>query len=218
MPNRRRDKIAVLGGSGHARSVAETAQASGFDVVAFVIIEPGEEKGLDRPAVPSLEMLNLEDVGLAIGVGINFQREAVYKKVIATYPTVTFPVIAHPSAWISSSAKLSPGSVIFAHASVAAKSEVGLCGLLNIGSSLDHDSTLGAFASLGPGARTGGNVTIGNRSLIGINAGILQGRQVGADSVVGGHSLVNRNIGDLTVAFGIPARSVKARAKTDPHF
>ena len=87
--------------------------------------------------------------------------------------------------------------------------------LINTGASLDHESVLEAFASLGPGAHTGGGVAIGQRSVIGLNAGILQGRNVGADSVIGAQSLVTSDIESGVVAVGSPARAIRTRQRED---
>jgi len=70
---------------------------------------------------------------------------------------------------------------------------------------------MGDFASLGPGSRTGGNVSIGQRSVLGLQAGILQGRTIGEDTVVGAHSLVVEDIPPLSVAMGAPCRVTRSR-------
>ena len=94
--------------------------------------------------------------------------------------------------------------------------EVGA--LLNTGSSLDHDSFLAHFASLGPGARTGGNVRIAERTVIGLNAGMLQGVSIGSDTVVGAHSFVNKDMPAATVAYGVPATPVRRRQRNDRYY
>jgi acetyltransferase-like isoleucine patch superfamily enzyme len=67
------------------------------------------------------------------------------------------------------------------------------------------------FSSLAPGARTGGNVTIGRQTTIGMNSAVLQGLSVGDDVVIGAQSLVRADIDESTIAYGIPARVIRQR-------
>ena len=197
--------------------VMEAAQASGFHVIGFVVQKSSEKVAHSLSVFSSLSEIDLANVGLALGIGANFTRESVYERVLVEFPHAVFPAIVHPTAFVSPSAKIGAGSVLLPHSSVGSGSYVGVGALLNTGSSLDHNSTLSAFASLGPGARTGGDVAVGERSMIGLNSGVLQGRHVGTDTVVGAHSLVFNDLGNLVVAYGIPATEVRGRLKSDPY-
>lgn len=210
-------RIAVVGSSGHAKSVSEAAESAGLVVEStHELGEPGDTT-FDH-LLSSLKALDFDSVGLSLGAGDNQLRESAYKAVGAAYPNAFFPPIVHSTAWVSSSAHLGPGSVVLAHASVGAGARVGAGGLVNTGSSLDHDSEMKEFSSLAPGARTGGNVRIGARSMIGLQAGILQGRSVGDDSAIGAHSLVIEDIPPFSVGMGTPCRVTRSRVKDEPHY
>jgi sugar O-acyltransferase (sialic acid O-acetyltransferase NeuD family) len=211
------NRLAVIGFKGHARVVSEAAQAAGFDVIGFVVEKHIEKDAPSCPDFRGLSEIDLDYVGLALGIGLNFLRENVYERIAAEFPHAVFPAIVHPTAFVSPSAKIGAGSVLLPHSSVGSGSYVGVGALLNTGSSLDHNSTLSAFASLGPGARTGGDVAVGERSMIGLNSGVLQGRHVGTDTVVGAHSLVFNDLGNLVVAYGTPAKKIRSRLKNDPY-
>ena len=77
---------------------------------------------------------------------------------------------------------------------------------------------MGDFGSLRPGARTGGRVTIGARSMVGLNAGVLQGRKIGDDTVIRAHSLATQDFASSVVALGIPCQVVKNRRREDAYF
>ena len=70
---------------------------------------------------------------------------------------------------------------------------------------------MGDFASLGPGSKAGGNVSIGQKSQLRLQAGILQGQTIDEDTVVGAQSLVIDHIPPLSVAIGIPCRVTRGR-------
>ena len=81
----------------------------------------------------------------------------------------------------------------------------------------DHDSHLGAFASLAPGAITGGGVEIGARSFVGLGAQLIHGVSIGADTVVGAGALVLHPLPDGVVAYGAPARVIRSRQVSEPY-
>jgi len=66
--------------------------------------------------------------------------------------------------------------------------------------------------------RTGGNVSVGERTMIGIREGILNRVTVGSDCVVGAHCLVNSDLGNNIVAWGTPVETVRTRLKADPYY
>ena len=207
----------IIGAGGHARSVLDAARSAGRDVLGFVDHrKSGEHCGL--PILQSLAELDVESVVFALGIGTNFAREAAHSAIREQHPSAQFPTIIHSSAWVSPMASLQEASVVLAMASVGPGASVGIGGLLNTGASLDHDAVLGMFSSLGPGARTGGGATIGARSMVGLNAGVLQEISVGADTVIGAHSLVSSSVPDLVVAFGTPAKTLRARERDDPYY
>ena len=74
-----------------------------------------------------------------------------------------------------------------------------------------YSARVSLTASLGPGARTGGNTLIAPRTMLGLQADILQGRTIGEDTFVGAHSLVDDNIPPMSVAMGIPCRVTRSR-------
>lgn len=210
-------KLIVIGAGGHAGSVADAARSAGFSIVGFFDGSTDRTTG-KLEALDSLDGVDLEATGFALGIGANYSREDAYATIKNSYPGARFPLIVHSSAWVSPSANLAEGAVVMSMASVGPGCSVGPGSLVNTGSSLDHDSKMGSFASLGPGARTGGNVTIGERSVVGLNAGILQGISVGSDTVIGAHSLVNKDTPDSAVAYGTPATVVRQRQRDERYY
>ena len=211
-------KLIIVGAGGHALSVADAAISSSWSVVGFYSPDGAGPSSMMGEIFTSLDALDLSDVSFALGIGTNHLRQAVAEDIGKRFPQKEIVSIIHPTAWVSSQAIVHPGAVILAHAAVGPGSTVGHGALLNTGSSLDHESTLGNYASLGPGARSGGNVTVGERTMIGMLAGILHGVKVGSDTVVGAQSLVNTDLDSNLVAWGTPARTVRTRLKEDPYY
>lgn len=73
--------------------------------------------------------------------GDNVQRQAwIARLEEAGY---TLPVVIHPNAYISKSAKICPGTVVLANAVVNADAGIGKGCIINIGALVDHDSEIG---------------------------------------------------------------------------
>ncbi len=64
---------------------------------------------------------------------------------------------------------------------------------------------------------TGGGVLVGHHTAVSIGTTVLHGRTIGAHTVVGGGSLVVTDLPDHVVAYGTPARVVRARAEGEPY-
>lgn len=212
------DKIVIVGSSGHARVIIDIVEQQGRHQLVGLIdsfrpageLTMGHEVLGDEQALGAL-MLTQGVTGAIIGIGDNAVRRRVAHKLAADYPDLRFVTAVHPSASVGRQTKLGAGTVIMAGACINPCCQIGQHCIINTRASLDHDSLVGDFASLAPGAITGGNVHIGAHSAVGIGATILHGRQVGQHTVIGANATVVKDIPDLTVAYGTPARVVRPR-------
>jgi len=210
--------LVIVGAGGHASSVAETAAACGFNLIAFVDSVGARTNLLGKPIWPDLSTDYLDRGGIvALAIGDNSTREKVAWDVLANLPDRAVPALVHPSATVSRFASISAGSVVLQGAIVGSGSSVGRYCILNSGSQLDHDGVLEDFSSLAPGAILGGRVHVGKRSAVGIGAVIKHGISIGSDTVVGAASYVHCNLPDGVVAYGTPARIQRTRAVRDPY-
>jgi maltose O-acetyltransferase len=64
-------------------------------------------------------------------------------------------------------------------------------------------------------AQTGGPVCIGDFAFIGSRVTILPGVTIGEGAVVGAGAVVSKDIAPWTIAFGVPAKSIKARPRVE---
>ena len=201
--------LLILGAGGHAKVVAETVLARG-SVSSIAFLD-------DRPLPPILgwPVLGCLDQALDLSIQEKFPAALVAignpetrllwlaKLQAAGYQ---LPLLIHPSAWISPSAQIGPGSVVFAQAAVQAQAEIGIGAILNTGCSVDHDAQLSDAVHICPGARLAGEVKVGARSWIGIGASVIQQVRIGSDVTVGAGAAVVRDLPNGVTAVGVPAR------------
>ena len=78
--------------------------------------------------------------------------------------------------------------------------------IVNTGASVDHDSVIGDYAHVAPGARLGGHVRVGEGALLGVGSAFLPGVSVGAWATVGVGAAVVGDVPEGVIARGVPAR------------
>lgn len=210
--------VIIIGAGGHAVSVAETVLAGGHRIRAFVSESPETDDLLGVPVVaPDTQPEQDPSTHVVLAIGDNSQRERAWKRYVGIVGEARLPAFIHPSAHVSALANIAPGTVILQGAIVGSGAQVGYACLINTGAILDHESALEDYASLAPGAVTGGRVRIGTRSAISIGATLTHGVSVGPDTVIGAASLVTRDVPGNVVAYGIPARVIRPREAADPY-
>jgi sugar O-acyltransferase (sialic acid O-acetyltransferase NeuD family) len=128
------------------------------------------------------------------------------------------PVLIHPNACVSPTARLGDGTVVMAGAVVSTHAKVGELCIINTRASIDHDCELGDCVHIAPGVTLAGNVMVGDNSLVGVGATIIPGLIVGSDAVVGAGSVVLRDVPSNTTVVGAPAHAIphKGARPTEP--
>lgn len=203
----------VYGSGGHARVITEILILSGVEVVA--LLDDDESRvGIHVMSCPivraDVALDTLIDQGIEYGiVGIGDNRIREEKAALVRQSGYRLIGAVHPTAVISSTAELEPGTAVMAKAVVNPGARVGENCILNTGCIVDHDCLIGLNVHLSPGVNLGGNVTIGDRTHIGIGASVLNNIAIGSDVVVGGGAVVIRDLPDGVTAVGVPAKIIK---------
>ncbi len=141
---------------------------------------------------------------LALAVGDN----GVRLRQLSLVPAAMLPVLVHPSAAVSPSARLGAGTVILPQAVVNAAVRIGAGCIINSGAIVEHDCAIGDAVHVAPGAVLLGNVEVGSESWVGARAVVRPGLTIGADCMVGMGSVVIRHVPDRMTVVGNPAREM----------
>lgn len=218
------DNIVIIGSSGHAKVIIDIVQQEGkYNVVGLLdrFRDIGEKtlgypvlgKEKDLPRLIKAHALK----GAVVGIGDNFVRSMVVARLKKISPDLPFVSAVHPKASIAMEVSVGEGTVVMAGVSINPCSSVGRFCILNTNSSLDHDSILEDFASLAPGVTAGGNCRIGQYCAISIGTVLTHGIHIGAHTVIGAGSLVMKPIESFVVAYGTPAKAIRARKQGDKY-
>jgi sugar O-acyltransferase (sialic acid O-acetyltransferase NeuD family) len=206
------DKVIVYGASGHGKVVADILRSRRMEIEGFVDDDPF--KGREASDLKILgdakwlaERAGRQPVVVALGIGDNFDRHAIVQRCVKT--GIRLLTAVHPSATIATSAKISPGVVIMAHAVVNADAVIGCGSIINTAAIVEHDCDVGSFAHLSPKVAIGGHVQVGDFSWLGIGSTVISNIKVGTGSIVGAGATVVHDVDDWVVAVGTPARILK---------
>jgi len=196
-------EIYIYGASGHGKVVADIARAVGFTVAAFVDDDESKSEFCGLPCIRADKMQRLP---VALGIGSNKARQAVYKKL--KKGGFDMPTLIHPSAVISPSAQVSEASVVMPNAVVNAYAAIGTGCIVNTAAVIEHDCTIGDFVHISPNAALAGGVSVGEMSHIGIGASVIQLVSIGKECTIGAGAAVISDISDGVTAVGVPARLI----------
>lgn len=216
--------IVLFGASDQCRHTLDIIEQEGrYRVVGiFDTVKPPGTRVDGYPVLGYLEKLpeamrDLQVQGGLIAIGDNFIRRKVAREIEAAVPDFPFVSTIHPSAIIGKQVQIGAGCTIMEGVVINNTSILGKHCNLWTRSSLDHDSTMEDFASFSPGVVTGGRAFIGECSVMGIGSTLLHYRSVGRHCVIGGGSLVNRDIPDYSLAWGVPAKVIRARQEGEKY-
>jgi sugar O-acyltransferase (sialic acid O-acetyltransferase NeuD family) len=121
-----------------------------------------------------------------------------------------FETIIHPTASVSSMAKIGVGVVIFQNVTITSNVVMGCHNIILPNTVISHDGVIGDYTCITGGVSISGNVTIGRSCYIGTNATIIDNIKIGNYCLVGMGSVVLHGIPDNTVVVGNPAKVLRA--------
>lgn len=119
---------------------------------------------------------------------------------------IPIPTIIHPSAIISSFAKVSKGCTILANAVINVNAVVGIGSIINTETIIEHDCIVGDYVNISPKVAMAGHTKIGNLTFIGIGCTIIDNIIIGNEVILGAGAVVVYNIPPHSVAMGVPAK------------
>ncbi len=216
--------ILVVGGGGHGKVVIDIVEKENRYRVAGLLdsrLRPGERvlgyEVVGSDAEVELAYRRSGVAGLVVAVGDNWARSRAVESIKRCLPDVVLVNCVHPSAQLARSVSLGVGNVIMAGCVINSGARVGDCCILNTNCSVDHDCVIGDFASFGPSACAGGNVEVGPFTAVCLGANIIHKRSVGSHTVVGAGSTVVKDLPSHVVAYGTPAKPIRARAAGDEY-
>jgi sugar O-acyltransferase (sialic acid O-acetyltransferase NeuD family) len=199
--------IGVYGAAGCGRGIMPLVRLS-YPMVDVVFIDDGQAPGRinGHQIITWPDFLQRDSAHKAVSLAIADSkiRQNLADKCgaagVSLIEVRAASVVQMDDVFIGEGACLSP------FVTITSNIRIGRCFHANLYSYVEHDSIVGDFVTLGPGAKINGNVVIGDHAYIGSGAIIRQGLKIGAGAVVGMGSVVTRDVAPGATVVGNPAK------------
>lgn len=209
-------KIAIFGTSGFSKEVLDIAINNGYKNIIFLADENFksiEIEGFQVKKESTIEKI-YHEYDFTIGIGDGKIREKIFNK----YPYLNYPNLIHSSVTYGyktdKNIKKSKGLIIAAGVRLTNSIQTGNFILINLNSTIGHDTVIEDYVSIMPGANISGNVQLSKNCYIGTGATILQGKdeenklRIGSMSVVGAGAVVTKSVEEKKIVIGSPAKEL----------
>ena len=200
--------LVIVGAGGLGREVLWTAQATDWRPIGFLD---------DAPIRGPLDVPHLGPIALAsqyskahfvIAIGAPRVRRVVAEKIRSTRG-VRFASIVHPTAILSSSVEIGPGTVVGAFCVATVQVRIGCHVILDRGVNVGHDCVIGDYCTVSPLVPLAGKVVIEDGVWIGAGATVRQGVLLRRGSMAGMGAVVVKDVAENQLVAGCPARELK---------
>lgn len=204
-------RIAIIGSGDLGQSIAWYANQNGFEIVGFYddFNTTGNVNGY--PILGDTEKIygdfltgSFDSLVCAIG----YKHFSVREEIFNMYKSlgIPFATIIDSSCHVDKSAIISEGVVMFPGSFIDKNVVLEENVLLNVCSTIAHDSRIKAHTFLAPRVAVAGFTTIGRKCMIGINSTIIDNINICDNTRLGGGTTVIKNIEIPGLYVGVPAK------------
>lgn len=207
-----REKVAIIGYSGHSYVVIDIIESMGSEVAGYF------DKNKKDYNPYSLEYLGDENNSNATSIlkscnwFVAIGDNQIRYKIITSFLSKGLhkPLsIFHKSSVVSKKASIGYGTMFAAGAKANPLAVIGNGVICNTGSIIEHECKIGDFSHIGPGAVLAGNVYVGEMTFVGANSVVKQGVKIGNNVTIGAGTVVINDIPDNVTIVGNPGRIIK---------
>lgn len=171
-----KEKIILIGGGGHCKSVIDVIEQQNSFVIAGIV---------DKKELVGTKVLGYEVIGCDDDLAELFQK---YKNALVTVGQIksnevrvklftklkaigyNLPAIISPLAYVSQHATVDEGSVVMHHALINASANVGKNCIINTKALIEHDVVVENYCHISTGAILNGGVLVKENSFVGSNS------------------------------------------------
>jgi sugar O-acyltransferase (sialic acid O-acetyltransferase NeuD family) len=202
-----KNKLLIVGASGHGRVVADIAlKTNKWQQIEFldddVMIK--SSMGIDVIGKASDACKYISDYDIFVAIGNNEIREKIQSQLEKAGASI--PTLVHTSAIIGESVEIGSGTAVMAGVVINCCSTIGKGCIINTGVSIDHDNLIEDYAHISPGVHTAGKVSVGKGTWIGIGSVISNNINIISGCIIGAGAVVIKDITEIGTYVGVPTR------------
>lgn len=204
-------EVIVIGSGGHAKVVIDILSLiPNIQILGVTsnVLKSGDYF-LNYPVLgddDSIKYLSKE-INLVMGLG-GFRDNNLRLKVFNLLKGYGFQFTnaIHPSAYISKTAKLGEGVVIFPGVIINTEAEIGDNTIIATGATIDHETKVGNHVLVSAGVTIGAYCEIEENVLLALGSKVVSGIKVKKNSLIAAGAVVVKDINENEQVYGIPAK------------
>lgn len=205
-----KNKLLIIGASGHGKVVADIAlKIKRWDKIAFLDDNELSHTSLDLNIIgKSTDFYEyLHEYEMFVAIGYNEIREKIQNQLEQVGASI--PVLVHPNAVLGEQVEIQPGTVIMAGVIVNSCTKIGKGCIINTGAIIEHDNIIENYSHISPGVCIAGTVRVGEGTWLGIGSIISNNISITSKCIIGAGAVVIKNINLPGTYIGNPARKVE---------
>ena len=193
-------RLLLIGGGGHCRSCIDVIRLTDqYEIVGIIDVKDKVGQQLDGVNIIGTDddltkfLPEIDEVLITVGkLGRSEKRKRLYSH--AQRLGGKFATVISPRSHVSSTANVSPGSIIMHDVCIDPGVKVAENCIINTKALLVHDSMVGAHTHVSTRATINGVVEVGSNVFIGSHAVIFNHCHIGDNAVVGGGLIVKTDV------------------------
>jgi UDP-perosamine 4-acetyltransferase len=210
--------VLIVGAGGHGKVVLDILRAAGeHNPIGFIDADTSLA-GTTIGGLPvfgpanQLPKLQRKCKAAIIAIGDNRTRRSYAQTLIEQGFELVSAI--HPTACVSSSARIGKNVVVAAGAIVCAEAVIADSAIVNTAAVVDHECEIGCAAHVCPTVALAGRVRIGEGAFVGLGAKVIPCISIGEHATIGAGAVVIQDIPANATALGVPAKVVKRAPKS----
>ena len=201
-----KDSIWIYGAGGmgsELKWLIEESCSDKFEIIGFIDDFKSDDLVFGLPLIHQVH----QETNIVLGIADPNIKEKICKKI---HPFVKqFPNIIHSSIVIDKTNEIGVGNIFCKGVVLTVNIKVGSHVIININSTIGHNSEIDDYCTLLFGVHISGNVKIGKGTLIGSNAVVLPNLKIGKNCIIGAGAVITTDIPDNSVVVGVPGKVIK---------
>lgn len=204
-----KDKIIIIGASGHGKVVADIAKLNGYKEILFLDDDSSKKKNGKYTVAGTTKDIEsyAKEYDFIVGIGNNSIRKRITNELLESGITQT--VLIHPSAVIDETVSIGKGTVVMAGTVINADSTIGNSCIINTAVTIDHDCVIKDYVHVSPGVHIAGSVKVEDESWLGIGSTVINNINISSKCIVGAEGLVNKDIEESGTYVGVPVKKIR---------